>query len=502
MAQGKSKVPTGDSAEGLELRIAQEHEEQARWRGHQEGPALKPFVQLVDREFLPEEQQRAGEARHLGQMLHFAFENVPYYRDLAAETAPNPAELDPLETLSRLPELNKTILREQEQRMRAEALPAGQKPGNSHTSSGSTGEPIRVYQTEYARFLRLALTQRQLRWYRYDPNLSMAVVKSAVNLPKHDDKLLRPGQTLREPHWPGVGRYFVTGPTLNFLITNPIDAKADWLSRHECAYLFTTTSVLEHLALIFQERPPLRELRGVRAMSEPLTNGMRSRIEQGLNAPLSISYGLNETGWLATRCPEGDRYHVHTEHCLIEVVDDSGAPCRAGEYGRVLVTILSNAAMPLIRYDTDDIAMAVEGPCPCGRTLPAFGDIIGRHSQMESLPHGTQTIVDALRSCMESLPSELSFPLREYQLRQTAQGGFQLFLILARTRATAFDRHVREVFHTALGNAAYAYPTPSLNIIETERIPRTRSKKFFHFVSEFSPPVLEKDQAPRPSKRD
>src|SRR5262245_47593027 len=108
---------------------------------------------------------------------------------------------------------------------------------------------------------------------------------------------------------------------------------------------------------------------------------MRRHIEATIGAPVEQGYGLNEIGVVATRCSAG-RYHVHIDHCHVEILDDDGEPCPPGESGRLIVTGVRNLAMPLIRYDTGDIATSVPGPCSCGLTLPAFGDLVGRYSRI------------------------------------------------------------------------------------------------------------------------
>ena len=47
---------------------------------------------------------------------------------------------------------------------------------------------------------------------------------------------------------------------------------------------------------------------------------------------------------------------------MVEIVDENGRPSAPGSTGAIVVTDLKNAAMPLLRYDTDDTAEAVAGP--------------------------------------------------------------------------------------------------------------------------------------------
>ena len=164
------------------------------------------------------------------------------------------------------------------------------------------------------------------------------------------------------------------------------------------------------------------------AISEQMTPPMRRRIERAFSAPVYQNYGLNEIGMVAVRCLAG-RYHVHAEHCLVENVDDAGRAMAPGDTGRIVVTALKNPAMPLIRFDTDDLAQVLSGPCPCGRTLPSFGDIAGRYSRIAFLPDGTLGRVAAIRDALETMPREIAGNLRQFQVHQFRDGGFELRLV-------------------------------------------------------------------------
>ena len=197
---------------------------------------------------------------------------------------------------------------------------------------------------------------------------------------------------------------------------------------------------------------------------------------------------------MATRCPEGKRYHVHSEHCLLEIVDAEGKPCPPGDYGRVLVTVLTNTAMPLIRYDTGDMAQALDGPCPCGRTLPTIGDVLGRYSHIATVPAGVLGPVNALRGALERLPLELSANLRKYQVHQRRDGDFELRLVVTGAPPAAFAEHLQQVWR-----AATEVPAPLLHIIEVAHIHPAPSGKFFYFISDLIPSSMPE---PKPGRAD
>ena len=61
----------------------------------------------------------------------------------------------------------------------------------------------------------------------------------------------------------------------------------------------------------------------------------------------------------------------------VEIVRD-GEPVSPGEDGEVVITQLTNRAMPLIRYRTGDTGRIAEDRCPCGRTGTVLDVLHGR----------------------------------------------------------------------------------------------------------------------------
>jgi len=78
---------------------------------------------------------------------------------------------------------------------------------------------------------------------------------------------------------------------------------------------------------------------------------------------------------------------VQSESLYVEILDESGQPCRHGEVGRVVVTDLHNFAMPLVRYVIGDYA-EVGAACTAGRGLPSLRRVLGRRRNMVVFPDG------------------------------------------------------------------------------------------------------------------
>ena len=470
----------------MPTRLSIEQEEQRRWTLRPEYAHVTTFDALVANEFLSADEHLARQRRDLSRIVGFAATRVPYYRDLFRRLGLTHRDIRGPGDLPLLPVLTKSLIQEDEARFKPPELPWGEHPGTPTDSSGSTGPPARVVHTRRSRLMFGFLKQREARWFRFDPAGTFAVIRTADNIPRLPDGRPFPeGKTARDPAWPSVGRYFKTGPYIGFVKSNPMERKVEWLEEHRPDYLQTATGLMEHLALAFQDRPPPDGLRGLNAISEPLTPGMRERIEKTFGVPVHQNYGMNEVGVIAAYCREGKRYHVHTEHCLVEIVDEDGNPCAPGKYGRLLVTVLTNDAMPLIRYDGDDMAQAVDGPCPCGRTLPSFGPVLGRYSKIAVVPPEILHVVNALRETMERLPPALSRNLREYQVHRRRGGDFELRLVVAQALPAAFATHIQGAWSAAIGSRPL-----TLSVVEVDHIPLAPSGKFFHFTSDFvSSPV-------------
>jgi len=87
-------------------------------------------------------------------------------------------------------------------------------------------------------------------------------------------------------------------------------------------------------------------------------------------------------------CDKG-RYHIHEEYSFVELIKDGKPANVAGEQAEIISTSFDNFAMPLIRYQTNDMAIVDDNnPCACGRTYKTLEKIIGRVSDIIVTPSG------------------------------------------------------------------------------------------------------------------
>lgn len=445
-------------------------------------PGFPPALdELVIREFWPTIQHRAWEAKALSDMVRYAVANVPYYKTLFAGLGLTAADITSPDDLPKLPVLRKETLVEQFDAMQSPAIPRGDGPSGVTKSSGTTGRPVVVSQSRNSQWMFTALWVRQARWFDFEPGgiFIESRIPSEIHLANSEEP--NPDGTLLSlPYWRYMGDLFQTGMAYGLNSTEKIEQQVAWLRKVKPQYAMTYPGVLEEWALASGGKSPVDSLKGVIAVGSTTTVSLRARLETMYGIPIHQTYGLNELGKVAFRCHAG-RYHVNTEHCLVEITNGTGQPCKPGETGHLLTTSLRNPVMPLMRYDTGDMARPADGPCPCGRTLPSFEDIEGRFRRFAGLPPGTRTRVNGLIAAIELFsPDQIGF-LRRYQIHQDKENRYTLRVYAAGAVPAAFHEHIRKHWDSQDG-----VPGTLVAITEKEEIVNAPSGKRLDFISELT----------------
>ena len=111
----------------------------------------------------------------------------------------------------------------------------------------------------------------------------------------------------------------------------------------------------------------------------------KARLEGAWGAKCYDHAGLSEVGAHSFECEaQSGATHAIDSEFIVEVIEPgSDQPVQAGQPGELVITNLGRIGFPVIRYRTGDIVRVDESPCPCGRTFTRFsGGIIGRADDM------------------------------------------------------------------------------------------------------------------------
>ena len=315
--------------------------------------------------------------RRLHQLLTFAKEHVPYYRKVFNRVDFNPESANLLDDLKRVPNLTKDIVREYLGELMADTKDRSRIFENA--TGGSTGIPLKFYQDQEYQTIAAAMDTYVKGWWKIRPYDRIASVWGA------DREFHELSFKERLYQW----RY--RSRSINAFRMNDENLLefCKMLQRWRPTYLTGYSSALEALARCARSHD-IRDLnfKAIRSAAEMLWPHQRNLIEETFNSPVYNFYGSCEVNNLAAECPEERRLHLISTWRYLEIMDEEGNRVPDGETGYIVVTDLSNYAMPFIRYRNEDIGKMAKEPCKCGRPSPVLEELLGRSTDLIRTPKG------------------------------------------------------------------------------------------------------------------
>jgi len=316
--------------------------------------------------FAPEERSKR-ELFELRELLSYAGEHVPYYRDLFKRHRFEPRGLSSRADLECLPLLTRQIVRERYDDL---VDPAHRGKNLKKGTSGSTGAPLKFEYSMTSECWRQAVRFRGYRWAGYRPGLKTFYYWATVSAARPTLKI-RVDRALRRETF--------------------VDSmRQDSVSRRAALDLFRklrpnvvvcyTQSCAQFARWILDEG--LRDWDDIPVIcgAEAVLPADRAVLTKAFGPAIFETYGSRETMLIAAECEAHEGLHVQDENLVVEVVR-GGRSVAPGEAGDVLITDLHNYGMPLIRYANGDVAIAAfPKPCPCGRGLSRIGRVDGRRA--------------------------------------------------------------------------------------------------------------------------
>ncbi|MEQ8660712.1 MAG: phenylacetate--CoA ligase family protein, partial [Gammaproteobacteria bacterium] len=343
---------------------------------HASATGMLAVLQLLEQtEWLAPAAIAAHQRDQLAVLLAHARRTTPHYESVLAGL--DLAGVLTADAFEALPLLSRATLREAYDALRSRRVPPAHGALVRYTTTGSTGVPLAVLGSGLTDLWYRALGLREHLWHGRDFAATLAVIKTRIDDARH-------------PGWgSATAGVFATGPSVSLNARHPIAAQARWLAAADPDYLLAAATNLDGLArYCLRHGIALPRLREVRSYAEMLRPDTRALCRAAWDVPLVDTYSAEEVGVIALQCPAHQHYHVMAESVLVEVLDDTGAPCPPGTVGRVVVTALHNFAMPLVRYELGDYA-EVGPPCDCGRGLPVLTRIVGRRRNLLHRPDGS-----------------------------------------------------------------------------------------------------------------
>lgn len=368
------------------------------------------IMEALRNERLSPARVRALQNRKLRSMVQHAYANSRFYQEKFRQAGLTPADIQTIEDLPKLPPTTKEELRSAQPE---DFLARGYTRENTidEPTSGSSGIVLHIYHAPEAFDQYFAYAFRPLweigyrPWYRVaytalEPVASLPWekiglgVRQMVDLTKKDPRMHLETLNRIQPHM------MLGFPSAFMLIVR--SASAEELSRI---------------------RP-----RAILLNSELLTQEIRSTISQAFGCECYDDYSTFEFHQVAFECRQ-HRYHLSADNVVVEFTRD-GQPVPTGEKGEILITGLTNRAMPLLRYTIGDIGAASTESCPCGRGFPVMNLVEGRADDFIIMPSGRQFSPRLVNPAYEFLPG-----IREHVLVQETLDRIVVYVNIAAEHA-------------------------------------------------------------------
>ena len=397
-------------------------------RGGHRARVLDSFRRKDRADFLSAaERARVADAQ-LASLLEHARRHVPFYRRRLAD-APGITAANAREVLARCPVVRRADL---------QAAPPDficpEIPGKDDATGGSTGTPLRFKvdaDTQREREASLMWADHLCGW---EPGERIAMLWGSDRDVQSATRAAR--AQLR--WWIDNRRWY---NAFDFGDARMAEAHAD-LRKFRPHILVAYANTVRSFAQYLEARGerPAYPLRGIITSAEVLQPAAREAVERVFGRPAFDRYGNREAGAIAAECTAHAGLHVNEDDFIVEI-EPGASP---GEPGPVLITYLRNRAMPLIRYDTGDLAVwAGAAACPCGRTTRRLGRIAGRQADLIRTRAGRVIHGEYFTHLLYGQDA-----VREFQFIQDALDDYRLVLVAdparCRDREAAWCARIRE----------------------------------------------------------
>ena len=321
-------------------------------------------------ETMSRDEMAALQLPRLQWSVKHAYDNVPMYREKMKAAGVKPEDIRSLSDIQYIPLASKQDLREQYP-FKLVAVPM-KDIVRIHASSGTTGQPITGCYTK----------QDLDMWSECLARLVTAGGGTADDIVQISFGYgLFTGAFGLHAGWEKVGAAII--PISSGNTERQINIMRDF----GATALVATPSYALYMAEVAEKMGQLDKLKLRIGLfgAEASTEEMRAELERRWGIIATENYGLTEVSGpgVAGECLCKCGMHINEDHFYCEIVDpDTGKPLPMGEQGEMVITTLSKAGQPAIRYRTRDITRLIAEPCECGRKRIRMEKIKGRSDDM------------------------------------------------------------------------------------------------------------------------
>lgn len=141
-----------------------------------------------------------------------------------------------------------------------------------------------------------------------------------------------------------------------------LESDIQMLKHNNVKTLMGYPTVMYELAILLNKKPELKKglkIKSLISTSEMLEDEKRGFVHEVFGCNFIDRYSNEEVGLIGQQSKFREDYRVNQYGVYVEVVDPATLkPVKTGEEGKVVVSDTSNDLVPMVRYDTGDLAIA------------------------------------------------------------------------------------------------------------------------------------------------
>ena len=431
----------------------------------------------MDIEFESIERIRAYQEELLRTQIAYLAEYSPYYRRTFAEHAIDPASIQTIEDLQKLPFTEKKDL----QLYNAEFLCCDPTRIIDYvTTSGTSGDPVtfgcsehdleRLAYNECKSFTCAGLTAESVvQLMTTLDKRFMAGMAYFNGLRKLGAGVVRVGNGIPELQWDTIQRLH---PDAIMCVPSFILRLIDYAEQNGIDYRHCSVKRIIGIG------------EGLRDQHFDL-NLLGKRIhDKWPEVQLFATYSSTEMSATFSECEYGCGGHLHPELIIVEIIGENNQPVPDGQVGEIVVTTLGVEAMPLLRFRTGDMAAKIVEPCRCGRNSYRLTPLVGRKNNMIKLK-GTTIYPPAINDVLNNTEYIENYVV---VVRQSASGTDDV-LVRVGIKKVAAERNEAEIIKDLKDRfRARLRVAPSVEILPADVIRKinfpAQSRKPILFIDE------------------
>ncbi|MBY0523241.1 MAG: hypothetical protein K2R98_07575, partial [Gemmataceae bacterium] len=142
-------------------------------------PVWAAYLGLEQTQWLDRGAIERHQLAQVRTLLNHSLAHVPYYRERLTAAGVVPDAVLTMDDFRKVPILERTTYQQRLSDFCAESLPAGTRSAGEVRTSGTSGLPVKVFQTDVVHLWWMAFCLRDLEWAGIDPRGSLAGVRTA-----------------------------------------------------------------------------------------------------------------------------------------------------------------------------------------------------------------------------------------------------------------------------------------------------------------------------------